>query len=67
MRLSRRDFLKISALTGAVVGLSATAAQKLLKLGYLNKVRDSQLLMGTIVNFEVVAESKDQEIGRAHV
>ncbi|MCX6078275.1 MAG: FAD:protein FMN transferase [Chloroflexi bacterium] len=59
-RLSRRDFLKISALTGAVVGLSATAAQKLLKLGYLNKVHDSQMLMGTIVNFEVVAESKDQ-------
>ncbi len=60
MRLSRRDFLKISALTGAVVGLSATAAQKLLKLGYLNKVRVSQMLMGTIVNFEVMAESQEQ-------
>jgi thiamine biosynthesis lipoprotein len=62
MRLSRRDFLKITALTGAVVGLSAAATQKLLKLGCLNKVRDSQMLMGTIVNFEVMAESKDQAL-----
>jgi thiamine biosynthesis lipoprotein len=56
--LSRRDFLKITALAGAALGIGATAAHRLLQLGELQKISETQYLMGTLVNFVVIAQSE---------
>lgn len=60
MPLNRRDFLKITALTGAALGLSASAANQLIKSGDLHKVAETHYLMGTIVNFVLLAETSKQ-------
>jgi thiamine biosynthesis lipoprotein len=66
MPLTRRDFLKITALAGAAVGLSASIARHLSNLGYLNKVSETHTLMGTIVNFVVISESEEQAKSAIH-
>lgn len=59
MTISRREFLKISALAGASIGLGATAYHRLLKTGELERISETHQLMGTIINFVIVAESKE--------
>jgi len=58
MAISRRDFLKITAFAGATLGVGATA-HALLKLQGFHKVAETHQLMGTIVNFVIVAETED--------
>jgi FAD:protein FMN transferase len=59
MTISRSDFVKITALAGAAVGLGATAYRHLLDLGGFRKISESHQLMGTIINFVIVAESEE--------
>ena len=58
MTISRRDFLKITAIAGAAIGVGATA-HKLIQTNGFHKVSETYQLMGTIINFVVVAESDD--------
>jgi thiamine biosynthesis lipoprotein len=58
MTISRRDFLKITAVAGAAVGMGATVRSLLQAKGF-HKVSETHQLMGTIVNFVVVAESEN--------
>ena len=60
MSLSRRDFLKITALAGAAVGLSAPLVHHFINQGTLKKISATHYLMGTVVNFVLIAESKDE-------
>ncbi len=60
MPLSRRDFLKITALAGATVGIGTSALQRFLQTGELFKVTETHALMGTIVNFALIAPSQAQ-------
>jgi thiamine biosynthesis lipoprotein len=60
MTLSRRDFLKITALAGAAVGMGATVQRFLSNGTGMRKVSETYQLMGTIVNFVLIAESEDQ-------
>lgn len=60
MTLSRRDFLKITALSGLAAGLSAVGVRRLLQAGSLQKISETQYLMGTVVNFVILAETKEQ-------
>jgi FAD:protein FMN transferase len=60
MSLSRRDFLKITALAGAAVGVGAPLLRYLLATGALSKVAETHYLMGTIVNIVLVAEREEQ-------
>ena len=59
MTISRRDFLKITALTGAAIGVGLTG-HRLFNLKGLQKVSETHQLMGTIVNFVIVAETEDE-------
>ncbi|MBE0672479.1 MAG: FAD:protein FMN transferase [Anaerolineales bacterium] len=58
MTISRRDFLKISAIAGAAIGMGATA-RKLIQTNGFHKVSETHQLMGTIINFVIVAESEN--------
>lgn len=60
MSFSRRDFLKITALAGAAVGLGTPVVRYLLDRGSLKKIAATHYLMGTIVNFVLIAESEEQ-------
>ena len=60
MPINRRDFLKITALTGAVLGLSATTTNLLLNNGSLHKIAETHYLMGTVVNFVLLAETSEK-------
>lgn len=60
MSFSRRDFLKITALAGLAVGVSAPMVRYLLNQGSLKKIASTHYLMGTVVNFVLIAESEDQ-------
>ncbi|MFP3855325.1 MAG: FAD:protein FMN transferase, partial [Anaerolineales bacterium] len=55
--VERRDFLKISAVSGAVVA-GAAAGGWALRRGQAVKVQETRLLMGTIINMTVLAESR---------
>ena len=58
MTISRRDFLKITAIAGAAIGVGS-AARNLFQLNGFHKISETHQLMGTIVNFVVVAESEE--------
>ena len=58
MTISRRDFLKITAVAGAAIGVGAIR-RNLFKLNGLHKISETHQLMGTIINFVVLAESED--------
>jgi FAD:protein FMN transferase len=58
MTLSRRDFLKITALAGAVAGMGTTAFRYLSDLAGPQKVSETHHLMGTIINFVIIAASQ---------
>ena len=60
MSLSRRDFLKITALAGAAVGVSAPIVRTLLKQGAVRRIAATHYLMGTFVNLVLIAENKAQ-------
>lgn len=60
MSFSRRDFLKITALSGAAVSLSAAGLRRWLQTGALHKISETHYLMGTVVNFVILAESREQ-------
>lgn len=60
MSFSRRDFLKITALSGAAVGLSAAGLRRWLQTGVLHKISETHYLMGTVVNFVILAENREQ-------
>lgn len=60
MSFSRRDFLKITALAGVALGLGAPIVRYLLNQGSLKKIAATHYLMGTIVNFVLIAESEEQ-------
>lgn len=55
--MNRREFLKISAVSGAVVAGTAAAGWALTKNKAV-KVQETRLLMGTIINMTVLAENK---------
>jgi len=59
MSFNRRDFLKITALTGALAGLSATAARVFLNKQEISKISATHYLMGTIINFVLLSESEE--------
>lgn len=60
-KISRRDFLKITAIAGlAVVGLGTAIGRKLPSLRELARVSETHYLMGTIVNFNIIAIDEDQ-------
>ena len=58
MPLNRRDFLKITALAGAAAALGAPVTRALLNRGGLSRVTATHYLMGTIVNFALIAEDR---------
>lgn len=58
MTISRRDFLKITAFAGAAIGVGAVT-RNLFQLTGFHKVSETHQLMGTIINFVVVAESEE--------
>lgn len=58
MTLSRRDFLKITAIAGAAIGMGATVRSLLQAKGF-HIVSEIHQLMGTIVNFVVLAEDEN--------
>lgn len=60
MSFSRRDFLKITALAGVALGLGAPIVRYLLNQGSLKKIAATHYLMGTIVNFVLIAESEER-------
>lgn len=60
-KVSRRDFLKITAITGLALGLGASIEQ-LARQKQVVKVAETHLLMGTIVNLSVF--SKNHASGR---
>jgi thiamine biosynthesis lipoprotein len=71
-KFNRRDFLKITAISGLSLGVAGTLSRELLSLtahGELRKVAATHSLMGTIVNFVVLAadESLAREALRATV
>ena len=53
-RISRRDFLKITAIAGLTVGLGASLGRKVLSMDSLQKFVETYYLMGTVVNFTIV-------------
>jgi thiamine biosynthesis lipoprotein len=59
MTLSRRDFLKITALASAAAGMGTTAYRYFSNLAGLQKISETHQLMGTIINFVIIAESKE--------
>lgn len=60
--LNRRDFLKITAIAGVTLGLGTTFGQKLFSTHGPSKVSETHYLMGTILNFTVIAP--DESFGR---
>lgn len=58
MTITRRDFLKITAVAGAAIGMGAIT-RSLFKLNGLCKISETHQLMGTIINFVIIAESED--------
>jgi FAD:protein FMN transferase len=58
MTISRRNFLKITAVAGAAIGAGALT-RNLFKINGLHKISETHQLMGTIVNFVVIAESEE--------
>lgn len=58
MTISRRDFLKITAFASAAIGVGAVT-RNLFQLTGFRKVSETHQLMGTIINFVVVAESEE--------
>lgn len=53
-KISRRDFLKITAVAGLTVGLGSSFGIKILMSDGLQRVTSTQYLMGTIVNFNIL-------------
>lgn len=60
--ISRRDFLKITAIAGLTVGLGASVGKKFLLPDNLHRSTSTHYLMGTIVNFNILAP--DQASGQ---
>jgi thiamine biosynthesis lipoprotein len=58
MTISRRDFLKITALTGTAVGIGVSSLRHISNFGKLQKISENHHLMGTFINFVILAESK---------
>ena len=58
-KLSRRDFIKITAVAGSVLA-GGKLLSDLVKDEFVT-VSETRLLMGTIINLAVVAESKPPE------
>jgi thiamine biosynthesis lipoprotein len=58
-RFGRRDFLKISAVAGAVVAGTGVAHHRWWR-GQVATAHETRLLMGTVVNMSVVAPSKSE-------
>lgn len=59
--ISRRDFLKITAFAGLAVGIGTSVESGLLKPDGFKKISETHYLMGTIVNFTVLAT--DRKLG----
>jgi thiamine biosynthesis lipoprotein len=59
--INRRDFLKITAIAG-LAGLGTLAGRNLITDEAQYKITETHFLMGTIVNFSVIAP--DREVGR---
>lgn len=53
--LSRRDFLKITAIAGLAVGLGSAIGKKFYSTDGFHRITSTQYLMGTIVNFNILA------------
>lgn len=56
---SRRDFIKISAVATAIVGLGAVGIRKALAGGQIQQVHDTRLLMGTYATLTLVTDEID--------
>lgn len=61
-KISRRDFLKITAIAGLSVGVGTAVGKRILMLDDLHRVTSTHYLMGTIVNFNIL--TADQALGR---
>lgn len=59
-KVSRRDFLKITAVAGLSLGLGVASARRWLEKGDFVKITETHYLMGTVINFSVLASDKDQ-------
>lgn len=57
--ISRRDFLKITAFAGLAVGIGASVGKGFLKPDGFKKISETHYLMGTIVNFTVLAPDRN--------
>ncbi len=64
-KITRRDFLKITAIAGMTIGLGTAIGRKFLSLNGPVRISETHYLMGTIVNFNVIAIDEDQ--GRAAI
>lgn len=56
--INRRDFLKITAIAGLTIGAGATILDYLQSLDNPVRVEETHYLMGTIVNFTVIAPNQ---------
>lgn len=59
-KVSRRDFLKITAVAGLSLGFGVAFGRRWLTKGDFVKVTETYYLMGTVVNFSVLAFSETQ-------
>lgn len=67
--ISRRDFLKITAIAGLTIGMGSSIVRKFLSQADFKKISETHYLMGTIVNFNILAldEAMGQEAIRKTV
>ena len=61
-KISRRDFLRISALTAGAVVLGAVTTRRLLEIGELKRVHESRILMGSVANLTLVSDDEAQAL-----
>ena len=60
--MSRRDFLKITAIAGLTIGIGSSIARKILSQSDFKRITETHYLMGTIVNFNILA--LDEALGQ---
>jgi len=60
--ISRRDFLKITAIAGLTLGMGAAIRRNLLHEGGYTRITETRYLMGTIVNFNIL--TTDEYLGQ---